>query len=319
MRHTSTDTVLITGALGHIGSQLIRELPPRSAKDIHLLDNLSTQRYASLFDLPKDRRYRFFEEDILTANLAKRLAGVSLVIHLAAMTNAEATVGREKEVVEVNVEGLKRVADACLHNGVRLLFPSTTSVYGSQSGVVDERCAELHPQSPYAESKQAAEEYLSSLKEKGLTFVICRLGTVFGYSPGMRFHTAVNKFVWQAVNGMPLSVWKTAWQQKRPYLDLNDCIRAINFILERDLFDGEIYNVLTKNLTVEDVVIAIKQFIPHLSVSFVESPIMNQFSYEASGEKFNAKGFVPHGDVRKGIAETIRHLKRLHTSRNEAR
>jgi len=209
------------------------------------------------------------------------------------------------------LEGTKRVAEACLKTGSKLFFPSTTSVYGSQEKVVDEACTELKPQSPYAESKLAAEKYLAEKGKAGLKFVICRFGTIFGWSVGMRFHTAVNKFIWQAVNGLPLSVWQTAWQQKRPYLDLNDCVSAVNFILKKDLFDGEIYNVLTSNFTVENIVEAIKKFIPDLKVDFVSSPIMNQLSYDVSDDKLKKVGFKPQGNLEKGIKDTISHLEVL--------
>lgn len=311
------ETVLITGALGHIGSYLVREIS-REVSRVRLLDNLSSERYASLFDLPHDREYEFFAEDILTAPLEERLKGVSAVIHLAAITNAEASVGREKKVEEVNFKGLARVADACLTAGVPILFPSTTSVYGSQEKLVDETCADLRPQSPYADSKLRAEIYLRELRGKGLRFVICRFGTIFGWSVGMRFHTAVNKFTWQSLLGLPITVWKTAWEQRRPYLYLGDCVRAINFILEKDLFDGETYNVLTGNFTVKEVVSAIKGFVPDLRIEYVDSRIMNQLSYDVSDAKFRARGFLPSGDLSCGVGETIARLRGVRLGKEPA-
>ena len=62
----------------------------------------------------------------------------------------------------------------------------------------------------------------------------------------------------------------------------SDAVRAAAFIIENDLFDGRIYNVLTLNATVRDIVEAIREFVPDLEVSFVDSPIMNQLSYEVS-------------------------------------
>ena len=167
------------------------------------------------------------------------------------------------------------------------------------------------PQSPYAQSKLEAEQHLGNLKSRGLRYVICRFGTIFGPSVGMRFHTAVNKFLWQAINGKPITVWKTAWEQKRPYLDLTDCVAAINFILEKDLFDGEIYNVLSINLTVKDIVETIKQFVPELKVEFVESQIMNQLSYEVDDAKFKSLGFASSGNLEKGVLDSIKLLKRI--------
>jgi len=301
--------VVVTGALGHIGSSLIRQL--KGADEIILVDNLLTQRYASLFDLPENKKYKFILADVTRDDLTEIFSGADYVIHLAAITDAETSHEKPAEVEQVNLEGTKRVAEACLKTGSKLFFPSTTSVYGSQEKVVDEACTELKPQSPYAESKLAAEKYLAEKGKAGLKFVICRFGTIFGWSVGMRFHTAVNKFIWQAVNGLPLSVWQTAWQQKRPYLDLNDCVSAVNFILKKDLFDGEIYNVLTSNFTVENIVEAIKKFIPDLKVDFVSSPIMNQLSYDVSDDKLKKVGFKPQGNLEKGIKDTISHLEVL--------
>jgi nucleoside-diphosphate-sugar epimerase len=304
-------TILITGAAGHIGSRLIRGISRAAVERVVMLDNMESQRYPSLFDLPRDMAYRFVEGDIRTADFVAVFStyGVGAVVHLAALTDAANSAGRAQEVMDVNLEGLKRVAMGCRAAGIPLFFPSTTSVYGSQAERVDETCAELKPQSPYAESKLRAEEYLASQKADGLRFAVCRLGTIFGWSRGMRFHTAVNKFTWQAVNGMPITVWKTAWRQRRPYLDLGDCVSAINFILERDLFDGEIYNVVTGNRTVEEIVGAIKTFIPALEVSYVDSPIMNQLSYDVDDAKFRALGFVPGGDLHSGIGEAIDKLR----------
>jgi len=300
--------IVVTGALGHIGSKLIREVSG-SLDEVVMVDNLLTQRYASLFNLPKDSRdYKFIEADITSDDLSEYLKGAEVLVHLAAITNAEATVGNEDEVEKVNFEGLKKVANQCLENNVKLIFPSTTSVYGSQENLVDENCTELKPQSPYADSKLKAEEYLKSLKEQGLKFVICRFGTIFGHSVGMRFHTAVNKFIWQAMHGKPITVWKTAWEQKRPYLDLDDCVRSVNFIIENDLFDGEIYNILTSNFTVKDIVETIKGFVPDLEVSYVDSKIMNQLSYDVSDAKIKSKGFNPEGDLKKGVGGTIERV-----------
>jgi nucleoside-diphosphate-sugar epimerase len=109
--------------------------------------------------------------------------------------------------------------------------------------------------------------------------------------------------------GQPITVWSTAYDQKRPYLDLFDAARAIAFIIRKDLFDGRIYNVLSHNATVRQVVDTVREFVPDLQVSFVDSKIMNQLSYEVSCERFMAEGFAFAGDLRRGIGETISLLQ----------
>ena len=303
-----SNKILITGALGHIGAQLIRNLNDNLFDEVLLLDSLESRRFPTLYDLPKRKhKYRFINDDIITVDFDKYLknTGVSVVIHLAAITDAEGSHKIPQQVEATNFFGLMRVADACLRNNVKLFFPSTTSVYGSQANRVDEKCEELKPQSPYAWAKLRSEEYLQKLGPQGLKFVICRFGTIFGHSIGMRYDTAVNKFSWQAVNGMPLTVWKTAWKQKRPYLHLGDCVRAFNFILKKDIFDGEIYNVVTENFTVQDVVKTIKNYVPKLVVNYVDSAVMNQLSYDVDDSKFRKLGYKPVGNLKKGIGEVI--------------
>ena len=219
---------------------------------------------------------------------------------------------RAEELEENNYQSTVKVANACAINGASLIALSSTSVYGTQNEVVDEDCSkeELQPQSPYAVTKLKEEKLISKLsKENGLRAIHCRFGTIFGVSPGMRFHTAVNKFCWQAVMGQPITVWNTAYDQKRPYLDLFDASRAIVFIIENNIFDGRIYNVLTQNYTVRQVVDTIQEFVPNLEVEFVDNNIMNQLSYEVSCDRFKSQGFTFSGDLRRGIGETISLLK----------
>jgi UDP-glucose 4-epimerase len=305
--------IVVTGALGHIGSSLIRTLPDHFPDvDIEMVDNLSTQRYCSMFNLPAHGKYHFLEADILTADLDTIFADADAVVHLAAITNAEGSFHIHEKVEQTNFVGTERVAQACIRTDTALIFLSTTSVYGTQAEIVDEDCSanELKPQSPYAESKLRAERLLRLLgEEQGLRFIICRFGTIFGASVGMRFHTAVNKFIWQACAGIPLTVWTSALDQKRPYLDLEDAIRALVFIIERKLFDGLIYNVLTVNATVREVVSTIREFVPDVQVSLVDHQIMNQLSYTVASRKFADLGFAFKGDLRQRVAESVALLR----------
>jgi UDP-glucose 4-epimerase len=305
--------IVITGALGHIGSRLIRDLPQSfPGAEIIMIDNLSTQRYCSLFNLPSEVNYRFIEGDILDYDLKPILKDANVVIHLAAITNATASFAISDQIEQVNYEGTKRVAQACVDVGCAMFFPSTTSVYGTQADIVDEDCppADLRPQSPYAESKFKVEQSLQEFGEtQGLRFVTCRFGTIFGTSIGMRFHTAVNKFCWQAVMRQPITVWETAMQQYRPYLDLGDAVEAIKFVIQSELYDRHVYNVVTTNASVSQIIGIILNLVPDLSIQYVENEIMNQLSYHVSNKRFKNLGFKFQGNLERGIEEIIHLLK----------
>ena len=314
--------IVVTGALGHIGSRLIRDLPtmfPEAA--IVAIDNLSTHRYCSLFNLPDSGRFDFLEADVLTADLTSIFDGATAVVHLAAITDATHSFQIKERVEKVNFTGTDRVVQACRQVGCALIFPSTTSVYGSQADEVDEDCpiSDLLPQSPYAEAKLRSERLLQEAgEEKGLNFVICRFGTIFGTSVGMRFHTAINKFCWQAVMGQPLTVWRTAMHQHRPYLDLGDAVEAIKFIIQRNIYDGRVYNGVTTNTSISSIVDIISGYVPNITIEYVDTQIMNQLSYHVSNNRFRDLGFTFKGDLELGIGRTIDLLKgaRQGTGRN---
>lgn len=304
--------IVITGALGHIGSRLIRRLPNAIPEaEIVMIDNMRTNRYCSLFDLPEKGNYRFIEADILNIDLSEIFKGAKAVVHLAALTDAASSFDNREEVEHVNFDGTVKVAEACITAGCPMIHMSSTSVYGTQKKVVDEDCSDddLKPQSPYAETKLKEEKYLQSQISSGtLRYITLRNGTICGISPGMRFHTAVNKFCWQAVMEQPLTVWSTALHQKRPYLDLTDAVDAIAFVIKKDQFDRKIYNVLSDNLTVKEVIEYIERHVPQMSIHYVDSKIMNQLSYEVLDRRFRNLGFEFKGSLQKSIAETIRLL-----------
>jgi UDP-glucose 4-epimerase len=295
--------IVVTGALGHIGSLFI--------------DNLACQRYCSLFNLPKTGKFRFIEADILKAELAPLFEGADALVHLAAITNAADSFKNPAEVEQVNFQGTERVARVCADLNIPFVFLSTTSVYGTQEAEVDENCpqSDLKPQSPYADSKLKSENLLNSIAaDKRLRHISLRFGTIVGPSPGMRFHTAVNKFCWQAVMGLPITVWRTAMEQKRPYLSLSDGVRAILFLLEKNHFDGQVYNVVTENLSVRQIIERISVEISDPAVNLVDTEIMNQLSYNVRSEKFRNLGFEFRGDLKIDIRDTISLLAGIQQS-----
>jgi nucleoside-diphosphate-sugar epimerase len=305
--------ILITGPLGHIGSAVIHN--PVFFKNIGrvvLMDNFATLRYPSLFNLPGEVNFKFIEDDILGCDYDRILENIDTVIHLAAITDAANSFDIEEKVMSVNLAGTRRIAEACAKNNVSLVLISTTSVYGTQNDVVDENCSadELKPQSPYAKSKLFAEESLFQTysHNNSFRFVICRFGTIYGTSVGMRFHTAINKFIWQAVMEQPITVWSTALHQRRPYLSLHDAVNALSWIIEKDIFPNEVFNVLSLNITVNDIIEEIKKTIPDVKVNFVDSKIMNQLSYTVSNKKFTDSGFKFRGTIGE-VSEIIDLLK----------
>ena len=294
---------MITGGCGHIGSKLIRIFP--DGYNLTVVDNMWTQRYCSLFN--QNRKIKFLEKDI-TDITKEDLENIDVVIHMASITNATNSFHNKDEVESVNYQSTVKFMDVCKQVGCKFIFPSSTSVYGVASEEVhedDDRF--LNPQSPYAESKIKGENYL---KSSGLDYLILRFGTIFGTSDGMRFHTAINKFCYQASIGEPLTVWRENYNQHRPYLGLNDCVKSILHFLKSDDGWGETYNVLSGNYKLEDIIDLIKNDID-IEVNMVDTPLLNQYSYLVNYDKIMNTGFVPKDNIKLEIGITLDKLRNL--------
>lgn len=304
--------ILVTGGLGHIGSYLIRKLPEvfRSS-EIIIIDNLMTSRFCSLFNLPEIGNYSFYQMDVIKDNIEEHFMNADYVIHLAAITDAANSFNNADELENNNFKATQLISNLCSKYKVKLITLSSTSVYGTNNKLVDENATSenLNPQSPYAKTKLKEESFVLDLcKNRKLDATIFRFGTIFGVSPGIRFHTAVNKFCWQAAWGKDLTVWSTAYNQVRPYLDIKDASRAIIHVIKNEIFKGEIYNVLTFNASVSEIIDEIKKYSPNLKIKKVNNKIMNQLSYEVSTAKFKQTSFKYSGNLELGIKDTMQLL-----------
>ena len=308
--------IIITGALGHIGSSLIRYLAKiKKFETIYLIDNFSAQRYCSLFNLPEDASYTFLDLNLADCKI-ESIPDSDCIIHLAAKTDAAQSSKYEKEFYNNNLEATKKIIAYSKNKYSKLIFASSTSVYGPQSELIDENCSdeELKPQTPYADIKLKEEKMISEILNTKRSFIILRLGTIYGFSPGMRFHTAINKFCLQACMKKPLTVWRTAWEQRRPYLSLNDFNRAIEHIIHNNLFQNSIFNVLSHNKKVKEIIEIINKKILS-NIEYVDHPIMNQLSYEISNKKFRDTNFQFLSNLEDDIYEIIDKMININSSK----
>ena len=311
--------VLVTGGSGYIGSLLIRTLPKVrefEGATIRVLDNMASGKYYSLFDLPEAARYEFVLGDIRDEGDVRRaLKDVEVVFDLAGITSVPLSFKDEKGTMEVNVEGARRLLEAASSAGVeRIVYSSSAAVYGNVSGFVkeDHPC---NPASPYAKSKLLAERlYLEAYEKWGLRVTILRLGTVYGFAPGMRFDTVVNKFVFLACIGSPLTVWRGAEECYRPYLYVGDAVNALIFASHKSEMVGNIYNVVTENAKLREVIDAITSSIPSVEVRYVEAPYKQQVSYGLDDSKIRSLGFEPQGSLKRGIKEIAEHFSAFITT-----
>ena len=305
--------LLITGGCGHIGSYIIDNIKKiKKIKKTIIIDNLKTTQINSLFNSKKKNNLKFYIRDLTREDSLKDIKKIDYVIHLASMTNAAGSFNKKKEMYRNNLTCMKNIINFCIKKKSKLIHISSTSVYGKQTNLVDETCEKkyLKPQSPYADIKLMEEKMLKQAKNK-LKYVTYRFGTISGTSKGMRFHTAVNKFCLNAALNEPITVYKTALNQFRPYLALTDAFLLFKFTIENNFFKNDIYNALSENYTVNQILQKIKRYKKKISIKFVSSPIMNQLSYHVDKKKINKEGFFFRNKIETDIKNTLNLLKNI--------
>ena len=303
--------LLITGGFGHIGSFVVNNINKiKSIKKLYIIDNIFTNKPNSLFNLKKNKiKIILINKDLSKKNILKKFPKVDIVLNLASMTDAEKSIKLSKQMYKNNLGIFENVIKYCKKNSSKLIHISSTSVYGRQRGFLNENYKNLKPQTPYAKIKMFEERKLK--KSKKIKYITFRFGTIAGASPGMRFHTAVNKFCILTILNEPIPIWTNALHQYRPYLSLRDAFKVLKFTIERNFFDNQVYNVLTNNHTVNDILKMIKKYKSNIKIKYVKSKIINQLSYKIDDSKFKKNCFNFTGNIEKDIKETMDLLKNI--------
>ena len=305
--------LLITGCCGHIGSYLVDNIHKiKKIKKCFIVDNFNSTQINSLFNSNKKNNLKFYNLDLTKKSSLSKFNKIDYVVHLASMTNAAGSFNKKNEMYKNNIECMKNIINFCKIKKSKLIHISSTSVYGKQAALVDETCEEkfLKPQSPYADIKLIEESMLQKAS-KDINYITYRFGTISGVSSGMRFHTAVNKFCLNASLNNDITVYKTALNQYRPYLSLTDAFKVFKFTLEKDLFKNDIYNALSENCTVNQILQKIRKSNKNIKVKFVSSKIMNQLSYHVAKDKLNNEGLYLKNKIIYDIEDTMKLLKNI--------
>jgi len=141
--------ILITGGLGHIGSYLIENINKiKGIKKIYIIDSLRSNKINSLFNLKKKIKLVFIQKDLAQKETLKNFPKVNIVINLASITDAEGSLKIKNAIYKNNLGIFKNVVDYCKKKSSKLIHISSTSVYGKQTGFVNEDFKKLKPQTP---------------------------------------------------------------------------------------------------------------------------------------------------------------------------
>jgi len=244
----SVNTVLVTGGAGFIGSHLASRLLA-AGKTVRVLDNLDpfydpALKRKNLDELARTggQRFEFLDGDLRDAGKCRRaVAGVDVVVHLAALAGVRPSIQDPVRYMEVNVTGTQILLQQLDSRQVPVVFGSSSSVYGGNTKVpFAETDAVDHPVSPYAASKRAGELQCYTFHHLRGNAVTClRFFTVYG--PRQRPEMAIHQFTRGIVDGTPIPVFGDG-SSRRDYTYVDDICDGVLAAMTRQS-GYELYNL----------------------------------------------------------------------------
>lgn len=307
--------VLVVGGAGYVGSVLVDELLAVGFT-VRVLDRLFYGRRSAEHFLDR--------VELVTADMrdfdASHVEGCAAVINLGGLSNDPTAEFNPTANEELNTHASIRVAEVARAAGVpRLIFASTCSIYDRGVGddardLLQDEESEVEPRAAYAVSKLAAEQVILPMASDTFAPVVFRKGTIFGFSPRMRYDLVVNTFVKDALSKGRISVHYggAMW---RPLIDIRDVARAYVMALQAPakLIRGQIFNLSGGNFRISELALRVQHALRELDIE-VELDIEFGYrlvrSYRVSADKASrVLGFQPKVEVEESVAQMVDQIQ----------
>lgn len=309
--------VLVTGGAGFIGGHVAERLAG-DGHHVTVLDNLEP-----FYDLgikehnleaieaaagAGDGHLEFVEGSITDRDLIREVtADVEVIYHQAAQAGVRASVEEPRKVNRFNVTGTLHLLEAARNRSVdRVVFASSSSVYGTPEYLPYDEAHPTNPVSPYGVSKLAAEHYVRLYNELyGLPTVGLRYFTVYG--PRMRPNMAMTNFVSRCLHGEPPIVYGDG-TQTRDFTYVDDIVRVNRQLLTDDAADGAVMNIgSTDTIVIRELAEIVREAIdPSLDIEFTDpregDAAHTHADVTRAGELL---GYRPTVDIREGVEQFI--------------
>ncbi len=307
--------VLLVGGAGYVGSVLAHELLERGYA-VRVLDRLfyGDHGLAAIRD-----RVELVVADMRRVEPA-HLTGVDAVVNVGGLSNDPTAAYNPAANYEMNTAAAVRLAELARAAGVgRYVLASSCSIYDQgvsddQRDVVCDEEVEVHPHAAYATSKFEAERRLLDMASADFCPVILRKGTVYGFSPRLRFDLVVNTFVKDALTHGRMVLYRGG-EMWRPLVDVRDAARAYIACLAADdpLVRGQIFNVAYCNMRISELALRVRTALRELGVSVDIEPdygYRGVRSYRVSTQKIErVLGFKAVVSVEDAVRDMVLQLR----------
>lgn len=303
----------VTGGAGFIGSHLAEALLARGGK-VRVIDDFSTGKRENLnaaLGGDAQGRLEVVEADVRQGDRLKDiLDGVRRVFHLAAMTSVEESVRDPLKMNSVNLDGTLAVLEAAKRAGAeKLVFASSTAVYGDSEELPKRETGQLKPLSPYAVTKLAGELYCQVFSSLYAFPTVClRFFNVYGprQDPSSQYAAVVPRFIDRILRGLPPVIFGDGLQT-RDFVHVRDVVAAC-LLASESAATGVSLNVASGRS------VDLRELAAHLNaISKVDLPPVHQEARQGEVRHSSASivlareliGYAPQVSLKDGLATTL--------------
>ncbi|WP_298501249.1 NAD-dependent epimerase/dehydratase family protein [uncultured Methanobrevibacter sp.] len=304
--------ILITGGLGFIGSHIANEL--LKDNEVIILDDLSTGNINNLKN-PSDENLKLIIKDIRDADLDDITSNIDYIFHLAAMASVPLSIDKPVECSDINLNATVKLLKSSADNNVKkVIFSSSSSVYGQNKNMPLKETEQPMPMSPYAASKASCELYLNSFYDSyGLNYTALRYFNVFG--PGQdknsQYAAVIPNFISALLEGKQPEIYGDG-EQTRDFVYIDDVVKA-NINAAKSDYNG-IINVasgekISINQLYEVVKTTLESDVEPKYLPTRQGDIKHSLADISKMEKINFK--VDSSDFENQLQETVNWFKTI--------
>ena len=250
--------ILVTGGLGFIGSHIANEL--LNQNQVTIIDNLSTGKLSNIENINHEN-LTLIKENLNDVDLDSALDGIDYVFHLAAMASVPLSVEKPVECNLINVNATVKLLNACVKNDVKkIVFSSSSAVYGENRNMPLKETEFPMPTSPYAASKACCELYLKSFYESyGLNYTALRYFNVFGpnQDKNSQYAAVIPNFISAILENEQPVIYGDG-EQTRDFVFVKDIAKANINASESD-YNGVVNVACGKRITINELYSIVKK------------------------------------------------------------
>ena len=241
---------LVTGGAGFIGSNIVKKLVARG-DNVVVIDNLNTGKEENLISV-KDKIV-FYNDSILNLDLLeKETQNIDGVFHQAALASVQESFIKPEEYQNVNVNGTENILKLALKNNFKIVYASSSSVYGNPEKIPIKESDMKNPINPYAETKLKKEELAIKYSKMGVAVIGLRYFNVFGKGQSKEYAGVLKLFLEKVQNELAPKI-NGDGSQSRDFVYVEDVVNA-NIMSMKSQIKHEFFNVGTNSsITILDL------------------------------------------------------------------